>query len=84
MLSVSLGATLIQCVGGGGGGGDDDMIMMAMMMSQMMMTKLSVCCGLVAQYEVHHKCCQSHSVRPSPNVWLVVVMMVVMMMAMNI
>ena len=60
------------------------MIMMVMIMSQMMMMKLSVCCGLVAQYEVHNKCCQSHSVQPSPNVWLVVVMMVVMMMAMNV
>ena len=36
-----------------------------------MMMKLSVCCGPVSHYEVHHKCCLSHSVEPSLSMWLV-------------
>ena len=51
-------------------GGDDDNN------EYMMMMKLSICCGLVAQYEVHHNCCLSRSVQPLLSVWLVVVMMV--------
>ena len=87
-MSVSLSSTLTQCVGGGGGGGgggDDDMIMMVMIMSQMV-TKLSICCGLVAQSEVHPKCCPSHSstLSHSLSVQLVVVMTVMMMMKLSV
>ena len=60
------------------GGGDDDNN------EYMMMMKLSICYGLVAQYEVHHNCCLSRSVQPLLSGWLVVMMMVVMMITMNI
>ena len=67
-------------VGGGDDGGDDDGN------EYMMMIKLSICCELVAQSEVHPKCCPSHSstLSHSLSVQLIVVMMVMMMMKLRV